>query len=476
MLSNIRKFSKTIFAKILLAIIIIPFIFWGMGGVFSSGNQNSIVKINNHNISTQDFMDYLNSSRIDQEVIRKNIDEKILEKLLSELVSVTLLNMEIKDLHITVSEESLAKIIKANKEFSDEKGLFSRTKYEKFLLLQNFTAIQFEEKLKKNELRKKLFSYISGGIKSPEFLTNNIYKEQTAKIDVEFINLENVYKKKENFTIKEINKYIDLNNKNLKEEYIDISYAKITPKNLIGVNEFNELFFKKIDEIENKISNDIKFSELVNDLKIKFTQKSNFRPADKKNTIEEKIYQKRYENKIQLIDQNEFYLLFEISNIKEITPSIKNKKFLKKVQNLLFEKNKYDYNEKIFDKIVNKKFKNLDFTNIAKENSLNINEIKLDSIRDNSKFEKNSVKLLYTQAINSFVLIADKKNNIFLSKIKNLTKNDINKDSKEFLNYNNQANMKIRDTMYKSYDYYIAEKYDVKINEKTLERVKNYFK
>ena len=145
MLSNIRKFSKSIFAKILLVIIIIPFIFWGMGGVFSGGNTNSVAKINNHNISTQDFLDYLNNSRIDQSVIRENIDNKILEQLLSELVSMTLLNMEINDLNIQVSEESLVRMIKNNKEFLDEKGLFSRTEYEKFLLLQNLTATQFEE-------------------------------------------------------------------------------------------------------------------------------------------------------------------------------------------------------------------------------------------------------------------------------------------------------------------------------------------
>ena len=47
MLSSIRKFSKTFFAKILLVIVIIPFVFWGMGGVFSSGNTNSLAKINN---------------------------------------------------------------------------------------------------------------------------------------------------------------------------------------------------------------------------------------------------------------------------------------------------------------------------------------------------------------------------------------------------------------------------------------------
>ena len=59
MLNNIRSFSKTIFAKILLVIIIIPFVFWGMGGLFSSGNSNNIAKVNNENITTKDFIDYI---------------------------------------------------------------------------------------------------------------------------------------------------------------------------------------------------------------------------------------------------------------------------------------------------------------------------------------------------------------------------------------------------------------------------------
>ena len=476
MLNNIRNFSKTIFAKILLVIIIIPFIFWGMGGVFSSGNQNSIAKINNHNISTQDFMDYLNNSRIEQKIIRENIDKDIIEQLLSELISLTLLNMEIQDLDITVSEDMLVNLIKNNKEFLDEKGFFSRTKYEKFLLLQNITAIQFEEKLKENELKKRLFSYVSGGIKSPLFVINNVYQEQTSKIDVEFINLDKIYKKKEDFTVSEINEYIKLNNNNLEEEYIDFTYAKLTPKNLIGIDNFNELFFKKIDEIENKISNEVKFNEIITDLKIQVTKKKEFKPSNTINIIEDKIYSNRNENKVQLIDQNEFYLLFKIDSINKTLPTIDNKKFVDKIKSLLFDEYKNDFNRKIFDKIVNKKFSITDFKDLAETNSLNINQIQLSSIKDNKKFEINSVKLLYTQAINSLVMISDKKNNIYLAKIKNITKDNISKKSEKFLNYNNQANMKIRDTMYQSYDYYIAEKYKVIINEKTLERVKNYFK
>jgi len=45
MLNSFRNFTKSFWAKILLVIIIIPFVFWGMGGVFSGGSQNTLAKL-----------------------------------------------------------------------------------------------------------------------------------------------------------------------------------------------------------------------------------------------------------------------------------------------------------------------------------------------------------------------------------------------------------------------------------------------
>ena len=108
MLSNIRNFSKTIFAKILLVIIIIPFVFWGMGGIFNSGNTNNIVKLNNHSISTQDFINYINNSKIDSKKLKENIDKNILEEILSSLISKTILDMEIKRLNLILTNNLLS--------------------------------------------------------------------------------------------------------------------------------------------------------------------------------------------------------------------------------------------------------------------------------------------------------------------------------------------------------------------------------
>ena len=129
MLNNLRNFAKTKLAVVLVGIIIIPFVFWGMGGVFSGGNKNNIAKINDKSISTQDFVNYVNLSKIESDTIRKNIDNNIIEEILAELISKTMISMEINDLNLKISDKILKKTIKENNNFKDENNNFSRIKY-----------------------------------------------------------------------------------------------------------------------------------------------------------------------------------------------------------------------------------------------------------------------------------------------------------------------------------------------------------
>jgi peptidyl-prolyl cis-trans isomerase D len=447
-----------------------------MGGVFNSGNANNIVKINDHNISTQDFMNYLNDSKLRPDAIKENIDNNILEDLLSGLISNTLLNMEIKDLEINISEKSLAEKIRKNKNFLDGEGKFSRTKYEKFLLTQNFTATTFEAKLKDNELKKKLFAYVSGGINSPFFLVNNLYKMETEKLELDFFNIEKVYKQKENFTLDEIKFFLKENENDLREEYIDFDYIKITPKNLIGNDEYTDLFFTKIDEIETKISEGESLANITKSINIKTVNKINYIITNDSSDVEKKIYEKRNGSKIQLFEENDFYILFEVKNNEKILPSLKNLTFKNKLIKILYNKNKYEFNKKLLEKIEKKMFNYNDFKNFSKENLIDIKNIELKSINDDKKFDENSVKLLYSLPKNSLALITDKNNNIYIASIKNFYSKNLDKKSTELLKYSNQTNIKLRDNMYSSYDYFLNDKYKVIINEKALDRVKNYFR
>jgi len=481
MLNNIRNFSKTWFAKILLVIIVIPFVFWGMGGVFSGGNTNNIAKINNQSISTQDFMNHLNSSRITLETIKDNLNNNILEEILGELISKKMIQLEEQDLNLIISDKILKKRIKENENFLDENKKFSRTKYEKFLLSSNITAVDFETKLKNSELKKNLFSYIVGGIKSPTFLSNNTFKEQNKKLSLEYINLENVYKKKDDFTMDEILKYIDKNKENLKEKNISFNYSKVTPATLIGIDEYNDLFFQKIDNIENDISNGFTYDDLLRKNNLKSVFQANFKLNDKNisevinKDVLKKIFNKAEENKIELLEENDFYLLYEIKKVEKILPSIESTNFISNVKEIMVNKSKNDFNYDLIKKISQKSFTQKSFEDISASSNSGTENISITSISDTEKFTIDSIKHIYSLPKNSFGLIGDKNKNIYLIKILNISESHISKSSENYKKYTNLTNVKIRDSMYSSYDFHLNNKYKVKINEKTFERVKNYF-
>ena len=79
------------------------------------------------------------------------------------MISTTLIDLEVKDFNILVSEKIIFRLIKDNKNYHDENGIFQRVKYEKFLLSSNLSAPMFELKLKNRELQKHLFDIIGAG-------------------------------------------------------------------------------------------------------------------------------------------------------------------------------------------------------------------------------------------------------------------------------------------------------------------------
>jgi peptidyl-prolyl cis-trans isomerase D len=473
MISILGKFTKKkIGGLLLIIVIIIAFGFGGFGGGFNPGNQNNIAKINNTNISAQEFMNYLNNSGLSQQVIRANIDKNILEELLSTLVSTTLLNLEIEDLNLLMSGVVLIEKIKKNRNFQDKDGKFQRTLYEKFLLTNNTSAPVYERKLKNNALQKQLFTYISGGAKSPNFLINKYYKENNSKLNIDYIDLNKFYKAIDKFTDKEIQYFIDENSEKLKQDYIDFSYTIITPKNLTGLEEFNQLFFDKIDDIENKISKNIDFKTIISDLNIEPIIKKNYINLENKKTIENKIYNARGD-KILILEDDGKYIFYQIDKVDVRLPSLNDNLFIKQIKKLLFEKEKFEFNKDVLKQMNEKKFNQISFDKFRKNG---VNKVKLNSIKDNKKFGLDSVKILYSLPINTFTLIADDQNNVFIAKTISYESQKISKDSVEFNGISNEASAQNRNDILKSYDYLLNNKYKVIVNEKVLDRVKNYFR
>ena len=472
MIGSLRNFAKTKLAGVLVFIIIIPFVFWGMGSMFNSGNSNNIAKINNTNVSTQDFIDYLNSANIPRKTIQEKMNEGIVEELLSTLISTTLLDLEVKDFDIIISEKTLTKKIKNNKSFLDENNVFQRTEYEKFLLSNNMTAPGFEVALRDREKQKHLFDYIGAGSITPKFLIDKNFKEQNNKLTVKYFPLQTLYKSEDKITKEELETFVEENKDQLKQEYIDFSYVLVNPKNLVGLDEFNQAFFDKIDFIENEISKDVDFNSILSNLELEPTSVKDFSLSNTPKEIEDKIFNAKSE-KTGLLENNNDYIFYNIDNVITKSPDLTNEQSLSDMKKLVFEKNKFDFNRKILEEINNKSFNQAKFDELGSEIS---ESITLNSIKDNKKFNINSVRVLYSLPIGSFTLINDDQNNIYLSKNESLSNEAIDYESPEYKSFAATQLSNDRKNILQSYDTFLNDKYTVDINNQTLERVKNYFK
>ncbi len=475
MLNKLKNFSKSKLGAVVVFIVALPFVFFGMGSVFQNKDTNNVAKIDNYNVTTKNFTNHISSLGISNEVIRNNLDQNILEEILGDLLAKKFIELEINYYDLLISNEQLVRIIKKNKNFLDQNSKFDRIKYEKFLIENNINASDFEKRLKNRELENKLFFLLNGGISVPEFIVKKYHKYENSKIDLRFINLDNFYKKKSQFTDKEITNYIQNNSNDLQRDFIDFDYIKITPKNLIGIEEYNESFFSEIDDIENNISNFSDLKSLLNSYEnINIEKKMNYTLTNNDDPFKE-VFDNRFDNGIQIIDKNDFILIFQVKNIENKIPEVTDKNFKNFILKSLVEKEKFDFNKKIFDKINANKFSDADFENISNDKSL-FKNIQLNSVKDNNFFEINSIEYIYSLPEKSFLLASDEKGKIYLAKINKIKTQNIDNKKKDFDTYYVKTREKLKSDVFSTYDLYLNNKYNVKIYSRTIERLKNYFK
>ena len=482
MLSKIRKFSSSIFAKIFLIIVAIPFIFWGMGDVFSTGNKNTIAKIGKDKISTQEFINFVQSN----ELTKNEINEEIIQSLLYSFIGQKLIEKEIENYGINLSDKSLSLIIKNNKNFTKNNN-FSRTEYEKFLLNNNVNAKIYETYISNENLRKQLFDLIGGGVLPTNFMVNNLYDKIYQERNIDLINLNDVYKKNLKISDDEINNHYNKNKNDFNYIYKTINYIKLNPKNVIGKDEFNDLYFEKIDEIDDAIVQ----GENINNIKEKYnltslkTESFNEKGEDLKSSNSDKTYRKLIKNFSIINDseptilsefENDYYIveLIKTENIqKDLTDISVKKKIISNLENI---KKRKKISKMIAD-INSNNFLKKDFYTFSKKENASIKNINLKNLNDESNLKLDLVNQIYEAPTNKVIIISDLfLIDVFLVYIKEVKNKKISTDNKDYEKYFNLSKTEFVSNLYKSYDIYLKDKYEIDINFKVLDQIDNFFR
>ena len=205
MLSSLRKFSETLTAKIFIALIALSFVFWGINDFYKSSYNNAIAEINGDEILfnefTKEYSKIIRNNNIQSQKLA--IEKNIHIIAISNIISEKLLKIHAKNLGILIDDTVIAIEIKNNNEFK-EKEIFSRTKYEKFLLERNINSKILEEQIDRNLKRKIITNSFNGYIPNSKKISETVL---STKINILY---EDFLRKKYKIIIneKQLNSYL----------------------------------------------------------------------------------------------------------------------------------------------------------------------------------------------------------------------------------------------------------------------------
>ena len=484
MLTSIGKYSKSFFIKVLVGIIILPFLFWGMGDVFRGGSQNVLVTIDSEKISTQEFSNYLNRLNLSEEERNNASKSDLIDKILSDYTGRKIINLEIEDLGINVTDKSLKGIIINDQNFYKD-GKFSRTKYEKFLLQSSIAAPAFEENIVKQEKKRQLLNFLSGGIKVSDFLIESEFKKENQTKEIKYVDLNDYYNNKP-VQKNEIKKIYDKNKDWFVEIYKSLSYAELKPDLLVGNNEYNENFFKKIDKIESDILDGINIKKIVsaNNLNLIVTDQINKKKINEKNIkfnqINDKLFNKIFTikniNTPELININNKYYIVEVSNISKKNKPITDPEVLDMIEAQIKIKDKFKNNTKIVKEISLGKFNFKEMESYSNKNNLKIKYLKISNIKENEIFTESLNRRIFETKDGSINLITDSmlSKNFIIFTEKTIYKT-FNKKNANYKKYKSKARLNFANRIYSTYDKSVNKKYNVDFNSKAIDRIKNSF-
>ncbi len=217
MLDVIRANAQSWGVKVAFAIIIIVFVFWGVGS-FTGGPSTVILTVNGEPITIQDFQGRYEQFERSVREQRPDLDAAAIKQLglrrqlMDSMILEALLLQEARRVGITVTPVELRQVIESYPVFQNAEGKFDPNRYLEVIKMQRDTPGNFESRVRNGLLVDKLRSEITAGAYVNEAELRNLYMYEGERRIVEYalFPLED-YSAKVTVTPEEIQAYYDAN-------------------------------------------------------------------------------------------------------------------------------------------------------------------------------------------------------------------------------------------------------------------------
>ena len=171
MLEALRSFVGGWVAKILLVLLVASFAVWGVSGtILTAGSSNSIASVGETNVSIPQFIAAYNRSR---NAMSRQIGTRLTQKqarafgveqrTLTDVVTSATLDEFTREMNMSLSQDTLAKMIGENPAFHSSAGKFSRQRFQNAVRQAGMRETDFVNAQNSNAIRSQVMEGIATG-------------------------------------------------------------------------------------------------------------------------------------------------------------------------------------------------------------------------------------------------------------------------------------------------------------------------
>jgi peptidyl-prolyl cis-trans isomerase D len=242
MLDAIRKLTQGWLAKVILAIITIPFALFGIDSYLkSAGGDVAVATLNGDKITIQEFSNAIENARNRLLSEGQKIDPGLLESpelkqsVLNGLISRRLVAAEISHQHFKISDEQLSQHILSMPEFQQD-GKFSEDLYQKTLQQNKLTVAKFESSIRQDMLMQQARDGIALLAFAPNAVADQALNSAFEQREVSTVEIKaSDFISKVNVTPEEVKAYYEQHkDKFIVPEQVKLEFALLSAASLMG--------------------------------------------------------------------------------------------------------------------------------------------------------------------------------------------------------------------------------------------------
>ncbi len=184
MLNALRKNIRSVFFKILFAILVLSFALWGVGDMVRTvAVGGAAVEVGDTAVSSQEVARrYRSELRRLQQALGGDFNSEqaramgVPDMVVQQIVTDALLREEARSLGIAVPDESVRQRIAENEAFRNELGRYDPNRVRAILAQAGLTEAAFIEAERADAIRERLMGAVAGAVAAPTTMVETLYQ------------------------------------------------------------------------------------------------------------------------------------------------------------------------------------------------------------------------------------------------------------------------------------------------------------